>query len=348
MVARRHISEAEVHAMRKLHTKHAKSTREIGEIFGVSSATVSYWLRSTTVPGDCRRQAPKMSAERLKELKNRRQNVQKLARIIDVRNGRRYARHGSANALRQALLVHHKIKVSKRTVINDLQALGFKSRRRPRIPSASTADYERRRVFCNRIKRNGVKADTIVFTDEKFFNTNDYTHKNQWIQDGVMPEARELSRWPARVMVWGAIGIDYRCLRIIPDKASVPSRLDSKSYVRRILQGAFMNSFDKSRTLMQDGAACHTSAHTRRYLASKNITLLNGWPARSPDLNPIERLWAILQTRVSTHHPDSVNDLVRAIQTEWDAMPQDTINKLVRSFDTTARTVAANAGRWTN
>lgn len=334
--------------MRKMREKTAKSTREIGEIFGVSSATVSYWLRSPAVPGNTRRNPPKMASEKLKALKKRRQNVRSLARIIDARNGRRYARHGSANALRHALLVKHGVKVTKGTIINDLVALGFKSRRRPRIPSASTADYERRRVFCNRIKRNGVKADTLVFTDEKFFNTNDYTHKNQWIQDGDMPEARELSRWPARVMVWGAIGIDYRCLRIIPDKANVPSRLDSKSYVRRILQGAFMNSFDKSRILMQDGAACHTSAHTRRYLASKNITLLDGWPARSPDLNPIERLWAILQARVSNHHPDSVQDLVRAIQIEWDAMSQDMVNTLVRSFDESARTVAANGGRWTN
>lgn len=334
--------------MRRLSAQNTKSTREIGQIFDVSSATVSYWLRSTAVPGICQRKPPKMSSQKLSELKNRRRNVRTLARIVDVRNGRRYARHGSANALRHALLLKHGVKVSKGTVINDLVALGFKSRRRPRIPSASVADYARRLTFCNRIRRNGVKAETIVFTDEKFFNTNDYTHQNQWILPGVMPEARELSRWPARVMVWGAIGVDYRCLRIIPDKANVPSRLDSQSYVRRILQGAFMDTFDKTRVLMQDGAACHTSAHTRRYLARKNITLLDGWPARSPDLNPIERLWAILQARVSTHHPDSVAALTRAIQIEWDAMSQDTINKLVRSFDASVRTVAANDGRWTN
>ena len=334
--------------MRRLSAQNAKSTREIGQIFGVSSATVSYWLRSTVLPGSERRQPPKMSPQRQSELKNRRKNVRKLANIIDVRNGRRYARYGSANALRHALLINYGTRVSKGTVLNDLAALGFKSRRRPRIPSAGVIDYARRLTFCNRIRRNGIQAESIVFSDEKFFNTNDYTQQNQWILPGTLPEARELSRWPARVMVWGAIGIDYRCLRIIPDKANVPSRLDSQTYIRRILQGAFVDSFDRSRYFMQDGAACHTSAHTRRYLARKNITLLDGWPARSPDLNPIERLRAILQSRVSAHHPSTIAELTQAIQVEWDRTSQDTINKLVRSFDESARTVAANGGHWTN
>lgn len=42
---------------------------------------------------------------------------------------------------------------------------------------------------------------------------------------------------------------------------------------------------------LQDNASIHTSTSTKLYLAQKNIPII-AWPACSPDLNPIENLWA--------------------------------------------------------
>lgn len=43
----------------------------------------------------------------------------------------------------------------------------------------------------------------------------------------------------------------------------------------------------------QDNASIHASKHTQDWFAARDITFLDG-PAHSPNLNPIENLWAIL------------------------------------------------------
>lgn len=73
---------------------------------------------------------------------------------------------------------------------------------------------------------------------------------------------------------------------------------------------------------MQDGASPHTSNATFEWLSKKlpkkiTYTDKKEWPPRSPDLNPIENLWAILEDKVVERQPQTQDELCEVLQEEW-------------------------------
>ena len=54
------------------------------------------------------------------------------------------------------------------------------------------------------------------------------------------------------------------------------------------------------------------------------------WPAQLPDLNPIENLWDLIEMKVHKLNPRNFQDLWTAVQTAWDALPQDRLRLSLR------------------
>jgi hypothetical protein len=53
----------------------------------------------------------------------------------------------------------------------------------------------------------------------------------------------------------------------------------------------------------------------------------------SPDLSPIEILWAILKKMVSRTNPRKIEDLKTSLFAAWSLIPQNTIDRLCQSFE---------------
>ena len=93
--------------------------------------------------------------------------------------------------------------------------------------------------------------------------------------------------------------------------------------------------------LQQYNARCHTARFTRDLLQDVLV-----WPARSPDLSPIEHMWDVLGRRV--HERGDVRtlaDLERALHEEWVRIPVREVNKLINSMrKRCVAVIAANGG----
>ena len=80
------------------------------------------------------------------------------------------------------------------------------------------------------------------------------------------------------------------------------------------------------------------------------------WPPYSPDLNPIEHLWAQLKQWINDNHPElsemgkseaAYQALFLAIREGWDAIAPIAIEKLVKSMDDRVNAVILAKGWYT-
>ncbi|GFU81477.1 transposable element Tc1 transposase [Trichonephila clavipes] len=85
---------------------------------------------------------------------------------------------------------------------------------------------------------------------------------------------------------------------------------------------------------MDDNAPYHRTVAAEQILESEDIEGMD-WPARSPDLNPIEHVWDFLGRRLAarTLPPVTIRELRFALQDEWAAMPQQLIDTLFLSME---------------
>ena len=108
-------------------------------------------------------------------------------------------------------------------------------------------------------------------------------------------------------------------------------------YVAQILQPhlvPFLQGFGPGVLFQHDDAPPRRARITQQYLAAQNVNVLQPWPAISPDLNPIEHTWDILDRRVRSANPPPQNpqELFQALAREWNNIPQRLLANLVHSM----------------
>ncbi|GFV69051.1 uncharacterized protein TNCV_2928801 [Trichonephila clavipes] len=96
----------------------------------------------------------------------------------------------------------------------------------------------------------------------------------------------------------------------------------------RLFRGAVGDKF----FFMDGNATCHRTLAVQNCLDSEGIQRLV-WPARSPDLNPIENVWDALGRQVAgrNYPPTNKNTLIRALTEEWDKLPQQLLDNVVQN-----------------
>ena len=149
------------------------------------------------------------------------------------------------------------------------------------------------------------------------------------------------------VMVWAGISAQGKTDLHVIDNGT----LTALRYVNEILDvyvRPYAGAVGENFILMGDNARAHRARITDQYLEQATIVRME-WPARSPDLNPIEHAWDMLQTAVSSRpvQPASVQELRQALLEEWDQIPQYKIRRLISSMRRRCQAVIGARGHRT-
>ena len=83
--------------------------------------------------------------------------------------------------------------------------------------------------------------------------------------------------------------------------------------------------------LLEDNDAKHRSNYTSTWKSAHRIVTLS-WPSISLNMNPIENLWSILKTKVAYRRSHTIKDLIKAINKEWNTLPNELALKLSNSM----------------
>lgn len=182
----------------------------------------------------------------------------------------------------------------------------------------------------------GNEWSNVVFSDEKKFNLDGpdcfafYWHALNKEDD---PKGSR-NFGGGSLMVWAGFS----------SKGTVPicfisTRTNSEMYTEMlddVLVEYIEDTMDDSIIFQQDNAPIHVSRHSKAWFEDKGIHLLE-WPDCSPDLNPVENLWAILARRVYGSPSErrtfsTVFQLKQKIIEEWSKIEINLMQTLVESM----------------
>ena len=120
-----------------------------------------------------------------------------------------------------------------------------------------------------------------------------------------------------KVIVWGCItrsGATAFCLLRENINADVYIRILTENILPLLdeMPLALRQKF----VFQQDNAAPHRAHATQQFLRDNGVAVTD-WPALSPDLNPIENVWAMLKREIRQRCPQTLGELEHTLTQVW-------------------------------
>ena len=144
-------------------------------------------------------------------------------------------------------------------------------------------------------------------------------------------------------MVWGAIHHGGRSELVVVDGA-----MNRHRYIQ-ILRNQMLpwatGVFGRNFVYVQDNAPPHTAHDTAAFMDQQNVEVMD-WPARSPDMNPIEHVWDEMSVWIRDMDA-TVVELNNAVRQAWAAVRPGRVRTLVESMPLRVRALLVARGGYT-
>lgn len=320
--------------------KQGLSTREIALICGVSRSSVSRLRNSATIL------PPKQVGGRPRAISGRMvRNVIRLFTTGQVTN---------TVQARKVLKRDYYMRVSCSTIRRTLRRAGIKAYTKKKKPWLNRVHRINRVKHCRWWKEFD-KHDwkRIIWSDESKFNVfgsdgREYCWKRpgeRLLDHHVKPS---IKHGGGCVMVWGCItwhGVGYLC--------KIDGNMDAKLYCK-ILKDDLLGTIDyygmdiDDVMFQHDNDPKHTARLTKDWLKENDVNVLS-WPAQSPDLNPIENMWNMLDRKIRDRKklPTSRDSLWTAIQEEWEKITKEECRRVIGTMPERIKAVLKAKGGYT-
>ncbi|GFY02970.1 transposable element Tcb1 transposase [Trichonephila clavipes] len=312
------------------------SFREIGSRVGRNQITVmricDRWMQESTMDRRGRSHPPQCTTSREDRQMVRMAVTDRSVTSRTIEQHIEYVKHHS---------------VSARTIRSRLQQSGL-SARRPLLGLPLTQNHKRlHRQLCDESRMWVAEWNEVVFIDESRIclqhhdgQIRVWRHRGERMLNSCVMHHHTGSA--PGIMVWGGIGYPSRTSLV-----RIVGTLNSQRYISEVLEPVVLPYLQGLATAIfqQDNALPHVARTVQRFFLNHQIELLP-WPARSPDLSPIENMWSMVAQRLTqitlpTATPDQ---LWQSVEAAWFAVPQEHIQSLFELMPRRVTAVIFNNG----
>ena len=233
--------------------------------------------------------------------------------------------------------------MARETTRRAIKQLGLKAFVRPKKPLLTKLNYQQRRRFLR--QWGNLDLTRAFFIDSKYFYLFHCGCKYQWAEKQTDVEPLHSPKYSQSLHVYGGISMAGKTPLLFWDNGEM---VTSKVFVNKIgptlLKG--IQNLNTDLIWVQDNAPAHKAKETQQWLECNVADFIpaSQWPGNSPDFNPIEDIWGIIQQQVDEQQPQTIQTLKKMISCAWNKIPQQEVDKCILNFKNRVKNARAKNG----